>query len=333
MYSLRVLTDMEAENLRDTITDGFNDNGIDALYYQKEGHILWIVQSKFKDNGQGAIEQGEVLKFTNGIKDIITFEDKKERFNEKIKNKEAEILDALEDFNIKFKCVLAYSSNDLSEHIQNSINNLKDELNKDGDYIDFLYFDLKKLHSSIKTEGNPINIDMDFISWGKIEEPFTAFYGQVYATDIACWYNNYAEKLSSKNIRGFKGETSINEKIIDTLLTSPEHFFYFNNGITILCKNVNYKRNPPNREHNGFSCEDISVINGAQTVGCIATAYNKNPEKIKDVKVLVRLISLNNVPDELGDLITNATNTQNKVSNKDFASRDKIQINLHKELY
>ena len=75
------------------------------------------------------------------------------------------------------------------------------------------------MHSSIKTEGNPINIDMDFISWGKIEEPFTAFYGQVYATDIACWYNNYAEKLSSKNIRGFKGETSINEKIIDTLLT------------------------------------------------------------------------------------------------------------------
>lgn len=35
LYSLRVLTDMEAENLRDTITDGFNDNGIDALYYQK----------------------------------------------------------------------------------------------------------------------------------------------------------------------------------------------------------------------------------------------------------------------------------------------------------
>ena len=31
-------------------------------------------------------------------------------------------------------------------------------------------------------------------------------------------------------------------------------------------------------------------------------------------------------------MITNATNTQNKVSNKDFASKDKLQQKLHKDL-
>ena len=89
------------------------------------------------------------------------------------------------------------------------------------------------------------NIDIDFINWGKISEPYCAYYGQVYAADIADWYNKYKEKISSKNIRGFKGETAINERIIDTLLTVPENFFYFNNGITMICKDIKSKRNPP----------------------------------------------------------------------------------------
>lgn len=331
-YALRTLADVDSDTIADCITDGFQDNGIDAIFYQKEEHILWLVQSKFKDDAKGAIEDGEILKFTKGIRDIINFEDKKERFNEKIRSKTGEINDALDDYNIRFKCVLAYSSNDKSQHMKNTIDDLLKEINQDDEYLSVTYFDLKEQHTALKNEGKPINLDIDFISWGKINEPYCAYYGQVYATDIAAWYNQYKEKLSSKNIRGFKGETAINEKIVDTLLTNPADFFYFNNGITIICKDIKPKRIPPNHEHSGFSCEDISVVNGAQTVGCITQAYNKNSEKIKDAKVLVRVISLSNASEEFGDLITNATNTQNKVSNKDFASKDKIQIKLHKDL-
>lgn len=331
-FALKTLADVDSDMIADCITDGFDDNGIDALFYQKDEHILWLIQSKFKNNATGAIEEGDILKFAQGIRDIIDFDSKKERFNNKINAKISEINDALEDFNIKFKCVLAYSSNDISTHMQNTMKDLINELNEDGEYASVVYFDLKEQHAALKTEGKPINIDIDFINWGKIAEPYGAYYGQVYATDIAAWHNKYKEKLSSKNIRGFKGETSINEKIIETLLTDPEKFFYFNNGITIICKDIKSKRNPPNHEHNGFKCEDISVVNGAQTVGCISEAYNRNAEKIKNTKVLVRLISLKDAPDNFGDLITNTTNTQNKVSNKDFASKDKIQQKLHREL-
>ncbi len=332
-YALKTLANVDSDIINDCITDGYNDNGIDAIFYQRDEHILWLVQSKFKESASGAIEDGDVLKFTKGIRDIIEFNAKQERFNDKIIAKSSEINDALEDYNIKFKCVLAYSSNDTSAHMKNTMNDLLNEINTDGEYLSVEYFGLKEQHDALKAEGNPINLDIDLNNWGKINEPYCAYYGQVYAVDIANWYQNYKEKLSSKNIRGFKGETIINEKIIETLLQTPERFFYFNNGITIICKDITYKRNPPNHEHNGFCCFDVSVVNGAQTVGCIAEAYNRDSEKIKDVKVLVRLISLKDTPNDFGDLITNATNTQNKVSNKDFASKDKIQIKLMKDLY
>jgi len=331
-FALKTLSEVDADSISDCITDDFKDNGIDALFYQKEENTLWLVQSKWKNDASGSFSTGETLTFISGIKDILDFEEKKDRFNEKIKNKEDSIIGATDNFNIKFKCIMACTSNNLSKETIDLINDFVTEMNKDGDYFEICNFRLSDAHQAIKYEGRPINIDIDLTNWGLIEQPYQTYYGQVYAIDIANWWLEHKEKLSSKNIRGFKGDTVINQKIVMTLLNNSDDFFYLNNGITITCKSIKYKRIPPNRDHNGFICEDISVVNGAQTVGCIGEAFKIDPEKLKNVKVMVKLVSLDTAPENFGDLVTNATNTQNKVSNKDFASKDKIQIKLQKEL-
>ncbi len=53
---------------------------------------------------------------------------------------------------------------------------------------------------------------------------------------IARLYETGGKRLFARNIRGFLGEsTAVNRSMEYTLKEEPERFFYFNNGITILC--------------------------------------------------------------------------------------------------
>ncbi len=65
-----------------------------------------------------------------------------------------------------------------------------------------------------------------------------AYYGQMKLSDIA-ELAKYGKPLWHKNIRYYKGDTEVNEGMEATLLNNPERFWYFNNGITILCRKLN----------------------------------------------------------------------------------------------
>src|SRR5688572_12629519 len=73
--------------------------------------------------------------------------------------------------------------------------------------------------------------------FGVVREPFKAYYGQVDLKDVATW-GKYGENLTAKNLRGFKGSTDVNEGIMNTIRTNPRHFWYFNNGITVVASRV-----------------------------------------------------------------------------------------------
>ncbi|MBC1224602.1 AIPR family protein, partial [Nostoc sp. UCD120] len=145
-------------------------------------------------------------------------------------------------------------------------------------------------------------------------------YGQIDAEQLAeLWIEN-REDLFSKNIRSFVGLTDVNDGIQDTLLHSPETFLYLNNGVTVLCSKIQktVKGGYSDKSVGDFYCEGISIINGAQTVGTMGTAYQTNSEEVKKAKVFLKLISLENCPPDFALKVTKSTNTQNKVENRDF---------------
>jgi hypothetical protein len=82
-----------------------------------------------------------------------------------------------------------------------------------------------------------------------------------------------------------------------------------------------------------FECEGVSVVNGAQTVGSIGTAYAIRPEMVKRARVLVKFISLENCPQDFDTEVTKAANTQNRIEKRDFASLDPEQQRLKEELW
>lgn len=59
--------------------------------------------------------------------------------------------------------------------------------------------------------------------------------------ELANWYATYGDRLLSKNIRKALGQTEVNRQIVATGTESPEHFWYFNNGVTVLCQSVRRK--------------------------------------------------------------------------------------------
>jgi hypothetical protein len=160
-----------------------------------------------------------------------------------------------------------------------------------------------------------------------------AYFGHVAVSEVASWWDKHHPRLFAPNLRVFLGLTEINQSIIETLESSPKNFWYSNNGITALCGSIGKKPIGGTSHDSGvFECLDVRIVNGAQTVGAIALANSKYPEKAVNATVMVRFISLENCPEGFAVQVTRATNTQNRIERRDFVSLDSEQERLRTEL-
>ncbi|MBD2083503.1 AIPR family protein [Coleofasciculus sp. FACHB-542] len=332
-FAILVTADIAPEQAALCITDGYGDNGIDAIYFDEHEKILFLVQSKWRHNGTGSIERGDALKFIKGVKDLINAEF--ERFNEKVKKRSIEIQDALLFANTRIALLLTYTGQaPLGEDISRDFNDFLRDMNDPSEVVELRVLRQGQLHSIIAsgTLGAPINFDVVLRDWGQTREPFLAYYGQVSAAEVAAW-DKYHPRLFAPNIRSFLGTTEINQSIIETLSSEPEKFWYFNNGITALCGTIRKKPIGGSSHDSGvFECTDVSIVNGAQTVGAIATANAKSPDGVAKATVMVRFISLENCSEDFAIRVTRATNTQNRIEKRDFVSLDPEQERLRTEL-
>lgn len=238
-YSLHILASLSVDDAAKSITDSYDDNGIDAVYYDEQQNTIYLVQSKMIDEGNGEPDTGEMNKFAKGITDLI--EEKYDRFNQKIQAKLSIIKDAFNESQIKLNIVLAYTGKGFAIHNQRIINDLTGFLNESTEWAYFTDFNLKAAHDSLNTvlAGKPIESEITLSNWGLIDEPYAAYYGQISASDLANLWKNHRKKLFTENIRNFIGLSDINTSILNTIEKEPENFIYFNNGVTILCNTIN----------------------------------------------------------------------------------------------
>ncbi|TDD34697.1 hypothetical protein E1287_16045 [Actinomadura sp. KC06] len=79
---------------------------------------------------------------------------------------------------------------------------------------------------------------------------------------------------------GQQALTDVNVKFRNTLLASPEHFWYFSNSITLLCDSI--KRSGSGRPGcvGDFHLTGASVVNGARRWTAIHRACTADIEKV-----------------------------------------------------
>lgn len=322
--------DTEAANC---VVDEFQDDGIDAFYFDRTEHVAYLVQSKWSKNGTGSIDVGSTLKFVQGVNHLL--ENRISALGPKMQAKAQDIQDLLEDSQATFVLIIAYTGKaPLSAEVMTPITQLLDELNDDGDMVSLRVLKQKELHDIVETGalGSSVDLTIMLHEYGMVREPYKAYYGQMAIADIVSWAK-YGDRLYAKNIRSFKGSTDVNDAIVTTIKDSPDNFLYFNNGITLLCGELDKKPlGGKSRTSGVFECKGSSVINGAQTVGSIISALQSAAETGSPARVMVRLISLQDCPPDFDLNVTKATNTQNKIEARDFAALDKEQPRLRSEL-
>ncbi|MDY7220677.1 AIPR family protein [Halalkalibacterium halodurans] len=340
-------SDVDNKELAASITDGSDDNGIDSIYYIEETKDLILVQSKWSAEGNQP-NLGEIKKFTDGVIDLTNH--KFHKFNDKVEVRKEEIEYALLNANT-IKVVLAYTGIDLGEHATTEFQELEDKLNDASDLAEVILLDQKKLHKFISHGTSSQDIDLEFglSHWGKREEPKKAFYGQVTANQIADWWMEHGDNLFTKNIRKLLGDTEINDEIKQTIETEPDNFWYFNNGITMICEELKRKVGySGGREFGFFECKKIHIINGAQTVGTIGkyaakeaetTSLEEVLENLEQIYVQIRIICLQNnnngeqyIDESFANKVTKTNNRQNEIKDQDFIAMDPEQKRIKEEL-
>lgn len=316
------------------VTDGFDDNGMDAIYYDEATARLYVVQAKWLSKEGSTIEVGDFDKFLDGVNDLFHLEFTK--CNTKVQGKAAQVQAAMRDSNTRIVLVVAYPSTaDISPHVRTRLDKFLAAQNDVSEVVEFKLYNQGVLYQSvsIQTDGKPVNLHVKLLNANKIGDPYQAFYGQIQCADLVDWWKQYRGKLFSSNIRKFLGPSEVNSDIKRSVVDGPHTFWYLNNGVTALCTKISKKPiGGPTPEVMELDCENLTIVNGAQTVGSLVEASHLAPQKIQNARVSLRLISLQDCPPGFGELVTVATNNQNKIEPRDFASLDAQQARLHREL-
>ncbi len=329
-FAIEKLAEVTPAQAANSVVDGGDDNGLDAIYFDRAKNILWVVQAK----AGGAPDLGENKKFCDGVRDLLAA--RFHKFNAQFARIQTDVEDALESPGmVVHGCHIHLGEQGLGPHAVADLNQLKAELNAFVVRFDWRELHLAGTHGILVAEQavavEPITLTLR--CWHGFEQPRRAYYGLVSAEALAQLYQQRGRTLFERNIRHYLGELAVNNAIATTVRDRPDEFFYLNNGLTAVCSRITPLPGFTHETGN-FQLDGFCVVNGAQTVGSIATAHNTAGPLAQGAQVLITLIQVGEgvAAAHPGEEITRARNTQNAVRGLHFAALDPEQERLRQEL-
>ncbi len=351
-WILNYLYHIDIEDIPDYITE-YNDKGIDCFVHFEDAKELYIIQNYYYAE-QSNLKRERIADFL--VSPLSSLSNHTYTRSKLLQNIFNNIKDDKE-YTVYLYCYTTKSVNNISKDIlllfeNQSYNNYYFSVKTrliDIDDIKNIYegkrFDnIISFKCSVKIKQSDI-IERPAEQHDKENNVDTAYV----AINVYEIYNMLKESfeidydLFDKNIREYLGITGkrgkTNKEIKTTLLDDTERnrFFYYNNGITIICDDF-YKNKNNNKWFLNLS--QPQIVNGCQTVN---TIYNTIEELLenesegdivklfKNCSVLVKIFKVNKRNDSekiIYENIVKYTNTQTAISAKDFASKDNYFINL-----
>lgn len=321
------------------ITDGGRDRGIDAIAVDPVQNVLVLSQSKWRQDGSGALDVSEVLRFVEGVRSLVG-----SRNSAEPEHASAELRTAVRELLVtpsaKIKLVTVTTGNSpLATQVLEPIESLLAEMNDlpgVDPIMDHTHLGQAELFKSLTTTTHKaIDLEVDLLDWGGgTTDPLRLLYGKVSGADIAQWYHENGADLFAENIRVVIPRSEINAGIAETIHHSPERFGYYNNGIVILSDSIEYSpAGMMNRNVLRVALKGASIVNGAQTVSTLGSTLGSAWEaNLGQIFVLVRCVEVPSDDPDLARGITRYANTQNEVSSQDFSFLDEQQHRLVHEL-
>lgn len=329
-----------------TMLDGAGDGGLDVSYLERgtkiadgsteeqEGDKLYLIQGKLgeSDNNSTTI----MSEFTKLLRSI---ENDNPRLAEVARSEFLRIrnfiLKAKADHGDRLVWVFATvdTPSDASMHTIEEVRTLGNQ--KFKDIFDVEVISLRTLFARLEEANNEsIEISMNgtLVNSGE-----NVLIGSIKLVDLYEFLEKYRRKTGNldqifeKNVRMFLGtRKKVNKQIRETLLTEPEVFGLYNNGITIV--SFDFEHNEANHR---IKLIDPYIVNGCQTTKTIHDVFRQkydtggqgdgNDEWLKKIhkgNLLVKIVKTGSKEQSVLSSITKYTNSQNAVSVKDFTALD-----------
>lgn len=335
----------EEEVILDKIID-YKDRGIDAYEWYEDTKELYIIQNKYYTSTKIS---DEYVKNNFLITPIATLEngtysrcpELQQIYN---KNKD------LEKFTVHLQI---YVTNDLKN--QNVDEAIKEFNAQNGPKFTAEIFYLsdieekwygeprkttKQLTAKIQSvnNGTILNINNEAYKLDNIIDAKYVF------TPISCIYRlmkvaqSKGYQLFEKNIREYLGNKGINKNIYLTLKDKNDrkNFFYYNNGITMICDEIGSTATVPTKPNSHinveFTVKNPQIVNGCQTVNSIFTALSEYDEddidaQFKDSFVMLRVLKIDSTSSaqlQLAKDIVTYNNSQNSIDEKTFVANNDL---------
>jgi hypothetical protein len=273
------------DDASDAIIDGANDLGIDAyLPVDFSDNKIRLFQSKYGT----AHSEDAIVKFKEDVKRLLS------RDITKMRPELANLVTKIQEKNLKVEC--CYVTNQAVTYSDDSVEVMDIER-----IVQSLWDRIKKpaagKKSKIKLE-EMIRYKNTVLGILKLRE----------LTDFVTKNRDYVFESNIRQWMQFK--TNVNKGIRETLQTSPDKFFYYNNGITIVVGDFEV------HDDTNLILHAPQIVNGAQTSNSILD-HAKRTNNL-DGSITVTIIKADDEQDQ--NNITKYRNSQNSVRGKDLVS-------------
>ncbi|WP_202392978.1 AIPR family protein [Alteraurantiacibacter buctensis] len=321
------------EDRIETITDGKNDRGVDAIHIieKEDSAEVYIFQAKYRDthsSSKRTINDNEALKICAFLNDLFDRSADLAAGANFLTSQKIRQIWSLHEKGLFCRYKIVFCSND--EGLSSSATSILDGYCDRHEQISYIHYGAEQLVADLgagqkRSEKGQLQV------LGK--ELFERTDGNVRGVIASVDPYSFIEMIASSdkksvkrylfddNLRIFLGQSGgYNADIIATATSSKSYlFWYLNNGITIICNSYTYNKGHANPVIN---LEDFQIVNGAQTSHSLMEAYRFDPESLQNVVLLVRIYATSEK--DIVESVAVATNSQAKIQNRDLRSNTEV---------
>lgn len=350
--------DLDDIEIKNGLTGGGFDNGIDGLYlFVDEEYISSIEQIEsivkakvievhiHQYKNKSKIEENVVHKFNSAAAIIFSLDHelKKENWGDEIFESIEKIRKIIVDTassHPKYKVVFRHVSKGESSSIYDEerpnisylekveiLKNTMERSDLDNVIFDFKFIgnrELRELNRKEKQYSLPLKLNENPIALEYVENGKRGYIASVNLKDyyhfISEESNELRKYLFDSNIRDYQNNTMVNGEIINSINIETEiDFWWLNNGITIIANNGSLTGKT-------LHLDNVQIVNGLQTSYSIFHAFTPNQPENEKRSLLLKIVITEDKA--TSDKIIKSTNSQNTVPSSLLRATDQIQRDI-----
>jgi len=315
-WYFRRLWDLEDARIEESLCDGPNDLGIDALLID-EDDVVHFFQFKNPESIDSGFPAGEADKVMAGLHLILN------RAHDKIANDElrGRVEEIYQIVPNGYCLHLVSSGAGLSVESVTKLDAFVSSLQGPEDFFTWTDEDLRWLQDrfyqkSLPALESPIEFELDQPPYPVRSADHDCWMFHVNAQILARLYESYGEQLLQQNIRVYQGDKATNAAIKKTCSgEDAPNFLHYNNGVTFLCDTA-----PWDAFTRKLMLRRAQVVNGGQTIRVIYSAFKERTLK-SAVLVPIRVITSQGDKSFASNVAVNLNN-QNRIEASFLRSND-----------